>query len=407
MTKVIKDILQRPTYPFWERDVTQSGSNAPVVNTLLQAKRLNAADVTNHYESDTDWKQRVALKQDATNHYRTSGWKNIVVPFSWQKSRLVSSGTNSEHYVSWLGDLGSFADETDGTISDIAVKRAKRKLSDVVPQKQLLAPVAELRELRGMIAQFAQFSYKWVTVLADIKRTKGKSAYKFASNAWLSYSFGAKPFLSDIDEITKSVIAFMERRDLVDLVTGSAKKTWKTRAVSELGNKPIGYAARADIDMVHTLSYRYTYAYAINWRSANDYTALDHLGLTVPALIPTLWELTAWSWLLDYFGTVGQWLDDTLISDPTRCIYCVVNRRYTVKFNVHLYHYNTAPWNTNVVGLGGEPGVGGADYYYFRRDALPTLPNRILRFKTLKEIPGADGGVNKLLNLVSLLLARR
>lgn len=406
MTKNILDIVQKPTYRHFEWTNYKQGSNPWQYSVVTDSpKRLNTIDISNHFEADTDWRLRIAKKQDATNQFSTSGWKNVVIPHAWQTVRINSSNTISTVHNSWFGQGLGLSDPVDTTLQDIAVKRAKRKLSEMVPQKQAIAPVVELRELRDLIRQFAEFSHKWVLALADIKRTKGKSAYKFASTAWISYGFGAAPMMNDIDEATKALIAYLERKDLVDRVVGSARKSWRESFVSDGTSGPAGYQIRAETEITHTLSYRYIYAFAVNWRSANDYTAADQFGLNFPSVLPALWELTAWSWLLDYFGTVGAWFDDTFTSDPTRCVYCVRNTRYIADVKVRLYHRRNN-FSTDYVGMGGEPGYGGAQYFRFKRDLQPTLPNRIIRFKTVDEI-GGPNATDKLLNLVSLLLMRR
>lgn len=416
MVQKVVNVVQNPSYQYFLHSRAWATANPSQVfqdSWDITPRALNLATNTNQYVSETDYKKRIALKQNATNNYVVSGWKNVKMPYGWQSSRHNTNGTSYSASLGWFGVLGSLSDVTDSTLDDIAVKRVKRKLGEQVKQASLLAPTAELRELRGLVRGLSEASYKVVLALADIKRTKGKSAYKFASDMWLSYSFGVKPMMADVKNIAESVFQFLEREDIFDRVTGSASKTWVSRLQTDMGNVPQGYVARSDVALTHKLSYRYIYGYAVNWRSANDYGAAEHLGLEPPALIPAFWELTAWSWLFDYFSTIGDWLDDEWTSDPTRCIYAVQCKRYTVKANVNLSFFKSP--GANVTGLGGEGGVGSAEFYHFKRTAIPTLPNRILRLKTLSEIAGyrgpdqlvGDSATNKLLNLVSVLLQRR
>jgi hypothetical protein len=132
-------------------------------------------------------------------------------------------------------------------------------------------------------------------------------------------------------------------------------------------------------------------------KSANDYGAVDHFGLNLPDLVPAAWELVPWSWVVDYFTTVGAYLDDVFSSDPSACRYVCQNRLYRVEVNTDVWWAR----DNGVKYPDQSEGRSYVELFEFDRTMLSNLPSRSLRFKTLDEI--GLNGVNKLLNLVAVL----
>jgi hypothetical protein len=112
----------------------------------------------------------------------------------------------------------------------------------------------------------------------------------------------------------------------------------------------------------------------------------------------------AYSWVWDYFTTVGAFLDDVFTSDPSKCIYCVKSELYTAEVvgtvratANRAYPATTKYWEDYV-----DDAVFTGKYFNFQRTPLAKLPNRALRFKTVDEI--GFNAVNKVLNLASVLI---
>lgn len=125
--------------------------------------------------------------------------------------------------------------------------------------------------------------------------------------------------------------------------------------------------------------------------------------MDLPSLIPAFWELVPYSWVVDYFTTVGSFLDDTFVADQGKCIYVVECKKYTVKAMSTFVHVPNNS-NCNIVSGYCEPAM--AEWYSFRRTPLSKFPDRKLRFKTMAEIGGL-GAFNKVLNLAAVLAGRK
>lgn len=355
---------------------------------------------------DKDWKIKLARRKDASNPY--DNIKILAYP-----SRLfcdsVTVSSNPPYRITSRNVINSVSDAygkvftgDDETLRDQALTRLKRKLSSHVGDKNLLTPAIELRETRDLIRGLAGLTTSLVDTLLTIRKTKGKSAIKYAQDAWLTYGFGVAPTLSDIQAGLESIGNWMIRDDHSTRLSGTASKVWYTR----LSNGPFTGAYGSKYcysgSLKHELSYRYVSGYDFKVRSSNDYTLAEHLGFGLGSVLPTLWELTPYSWVVDYFANVGAYLDDTFTSYPGKLQYLVLIRRYSMSTDLN-YSFsadpNTAFVKNYVIGQSCKPDA--FEYFRITRTPLTAIPHRIIRLKTTDEI--GQHAVNKLLNLTSLL----
>jgi hypothetical protein len=294
----------------------------------------------------------------------------------------------------------------DTALRDLALARLKNRLNGDLNQVKLLVPLAELREMRGMIHASANMATDLVKSLLEIKRTKGKSAVKYAADAWLNFSFGVRPFVSDVQNACESISSYLLRQRFTRVVHGSATKTWLAKEKAS-ATPLFGFNTYNLFEGVHSLSYRYVAGIDFSFLTSNNYGISDQFGFEFASLPASAWELVPYSWLVDYFTTVGAYLDDTFVVPPGSTIYCVLNKRYTLKgeSRVSISSITPDPGQNALISYFG-PSYGNAtrpmlDYSTFSRTKLSSLPRRQLRFKTADEI--GKNAVNRLLNLTSLL----
>lgn len=353
-----------------------------------------------------NWRSLVAHRQDASNAYFRRALDFTNVPIQ-QWARFWHPGRGS-----WVeGSCGLYCSSSDGNVllgvneaddlalKDLALKRLKSKLSSRSNQMQVLVPVVELREFRGLITALTFSLHDLVYALLTIKRSKGKSAAKFAAHAWLTWSFALSPTLSDIKQLASTISDVLERSG-GDVFTdyGSAKKVWHSVSTDSMSSVYF-CNSKVTVDLNHTLSYRYVAGYKTPLRSANDYNAVQDFGLELGALPSVGWELTPFSWLLDYFSTFGEYLDDTFTSDGVNTVYVNCTKRYTCRGQ---YFSEVIPngypsFSSTSSGRGSRFVWDVTD-----RTVLSALPRRALRLKTVDEI--GKNAMNKLLNLGSVLV---
>lgn len=393
---------------YWNNSPPNSESN-PNINTGSIGWADNGRGVLQTIRnSNPDWRQRLAKRQDVSSAYKREGW---VTPLkhSWARVRANNqwvpypSNTTVYETTQRVGmprlDMVRIPEADDRANASI-----KRKLANRVGDMALMAPIAELTELRSSISGLAKMTTDLVKSLIDIKRTKGKSAAKYAGDAWLTFGFGVAPTVGTVKDLCAAIQRFKDRQDRTERLIGGADRSWKTSSTFKGTGSISSIALMGDWDITNTYSVRYIGGFDLLIKSAEDYGALNHFHLDEwESLIPMFWELMAYSWVYDYFTTVGAWLEDVFTSDPSKCIYLVKSERYTAEISGtvraranRVYSYQNY-W---------EDYYDDAEYYgkyfNFQRTPLTKLPNRALRFKTVDEI--GKHGVNKVLNLASVLI---
>lgn len=371
--------------------------------------------------SNPNWKIKVSKAQDASTPYsirrfsstpatgslRTRQWDAGGGAWVWGVHHLIA--VNKHRFT----DLAY----EDAALLDLATKRLQRKMNNRTQSYNSIIPLAELRELRQTIDGAANASMKVLVALADVKKTLKSSirtisspkrlrkslrqAYKDASDIWLTYSFGISPMMGTILDVNKSISSYLTRYDSIDRISGSATKEWKVSYRDAYGVSSCQSAIyHPSVEETHKLQYKLIAGHKFSLASSNDYGALDHFGIKPASLIPAIWELTAFSWVVDYFTTAGEFLDDTFTGTTGNSIYIVKNRKYTVTGVGHINFTKTssgayAEWIISNLHSGFYEGF---DFY---RQVLSSYPPRVLRFRTMDEM--GLNGVSKLLNLASVL----
>lgn len=385
------------------RQVLYTRSDTPGVQTF-STRKVNPLVVSSYRDlvDRPDWKVLVSKRLNASNPY--TRYEVKIIPSHFLTKEV---GRMSNVLFNCDGSLVCSIDPTyllnkadDNALMDLALARLKQKLSNRSNQVNLIIPAVELGELRGTIKAIAYSAVDLVHALIQIKKTKGKSAAQFASHAWLQWSFALSPTIAEAQEITESIDTFIQRSGGDSFTDyGAARKEWKSRSTAA---RAFGYNSTVELsgDLFHRLSYRYTAGYRTPLRGANDYSAREQFGLELGALVPALWELTAFSWLADYFGTIGAYLEDTFVSDQLNTDYVVRTKRYTCRGQY-------SPKSTYVgFNNGGTAYVSGRSPSFEVTETIRTplaqLPRRQLRFKTVDEI--GKNAINKVLNLGSILV---
>jgi len=361
-----------------------------------------------------NWKEKVARGLDASSNYdrRIVEYKQNPL---WSASgsgtakvlgQQVFRTSSARESVQW--DPTKFCDDTqnDATTQDIALGRLKKRMDGRSNQVNLMIPLVEIRELRDTVKAIAYAGVDVLKALIDIKRTKGSSAYKYASHAWLTFSFGIAPTISDANAIIKSIDSFMtDRNEAMYREHGSATKVWVDQVVAS-SNEPFLSDCNSRMLCVraHRLSYRYTCGFVPGLKSGNDYTMEDHFGLNFGSMVPAAWELTPFSWVFDYFGTIGPLLEDVFQSNKDSVRFLTLNRKYVCEMD---FVYDLKP-QTDFMQIFNlhKSRPQRSKVTRFSRTKLATIPTRALRFRTPDEITGVDGmkAVKRCLNLASVLV---
>lgn len=345
-----------------------------------------------------DWKVQVAKGVNASTNYRRVG-QEISVGSARCETLRKSDGRYRGKDILRIAPAWTFAVATDSALQNLALSRLKRKLSKQTGSMNAMAPLGELKDLGVTIRGIKELTTGVLSTLINIKRTRGASAYKYAAKAWLTFNFGVSPLLSDFAKACASIEKYLTNADHTVRLTGSAQKDWFTNSSESNITGCLGATAKSKSVFYQTLSYKYVAGFDLKIDSSNDYGVGQHFGLGLPQLLPTIWELTAFSWVVDYFTNVGDFLEDAFTAPPGVTKYVVLNRRHTVEVFSTVDHTLTAEYKF----VSNSPGMSYGRYYDFQRTSLSSLPHVGLDFKTQQQI--GSFGLSKVLNLASVLVS--
>lgn len=352
-----------------------------------------------------NWKALVARHIDASGNYRRIEQKyqgSFASVHGWgypvANSKLVTSECYA--YGTWFQDPSQWLDfSSDSSLQGLALQRLKQKITSAANITNALIPLVELHELRGTLAQLMNFTSDTLVSVMSARGTKGKSVARQIANTWLLWSFGIKPMLNDIKSISASINEMINGVERNIVLRGSAKKFWVSKPSGVGGFAPFGSNYKSGGQCAHELSYHYTAGLNLNVRSANNYGVSSQLGVNLQGLPSVLWELTAFSWCIDYFANVGSYLDDVFNVDANQTIYCNLETKYkmqaTWSFDPQPAQPSVQFYNVKVV----RP--GNYEYNEFVRTPYGSkLPSTNLRIRSIDEV--GKNASNKLANLMSV-----
>ena len=346
--------------------------------------------------NNPNWRQTVAKGGDATSTY-----ERTVLFYKAPTYRVVSEdlGNRSVGYGQYDGGF-TYLLNSWTPLDDRAAASLKRKLAGNIGNAKLLPPLVESREIHRLVRQINGLTMDTLKALLAIKKTRGKSAFKQFGNIWLGFGFGVNPMLKDIESAANSILDYTMRENRRVVVSGTASSDYFSSGKA-LTPQQIAWGCSMGIvsSYAHTQSVRIKAGIDLKMRTAASYSVLDHLGLKVSELPSALWELTPYSWAVDYFTTVGPWLDDVFYTLPGVTVFVSRNRKYQCDITHLPYPVPNAGFTADMTYT-----VGKGRYVDFTRDKLAALPTRSLEIKSFDEI--ANHGLTKILNLASILAQR-
>lgn len=358
--------------------------------------------------SNYRWRDQVKQKVDATTNYVRRGIYHQAANlrcdamFDWPayKIRGFNRATFSQGHPT-IDFTTSAAD-----VDDLALTRIKRKLAISQGAFNSLIPLAELRDLRRTINSATTVSSKYLTEVLNRSKASSKtsSLVDYAADKWLTYSFGVAPLVSDIEDLANAIQKRLSNETHLLRLVGSAGRSWFTS-----GKNIHAGCYSADLFSSHytkhTYKVRYTGGINLAISSANSYSIASQFGFVKENFVPTLYELVPYSWLVDYFSTTGEFLEDVFSAPSGNTTYLVKNTLYRYESDAHYYHSRwTSDWPYHKV-LSQIEGNSVIRAFHFSRTKLSSLPHRSWRLRTVDEV--GRNALSKLLNLAAVLKLRR
>lgn len=167
-----------------------------------------------------------------------------------------------------------------------------------------------LRMLKNPVQSVYKSTSTFVGRVGRLKRVYEVDPVRYGdllSGLWLNWSFGVKPLLSDVNEVSKALENLSSNLGSVDTtrITGSGKV--RTFLGSDLATVAPSGSFRQYIR--RTLDESVNYTGAIRCRPPGFSAIAESFGFTFEDIAPAVWEAVPWSFLVDYFVNVGEKLD--------------------------------------------------------------------------------------------------
>jgi hypothetical protein len=351
--------------------------------------------------SNPNYRNQIARLQDASTYYFKEWYSDIKRP-SIYTALLLDGGTRvDDTFIRPApNDLPAFEDGILQTIDDQCLASFKRKLQGKFEEVKSLVPLAEVHEVRGLIKSIIPATKDFLKSAIAIKKS-GKQVIRRTSDAWLIYQFGIRPTLSDIASITKAINARLANDTYVVKLsstrTGSSKKLYDALESS----LSVSFKhCHSRIERTIPVEVSYKGAFKVSLQAGADYSIADQFGIGLEEVPGLAWELTPWSWVVDYFTTTGAYFDDTFQIPSGSLIYLTRSVRIGNEDKVNLSFKLTYPDSMSWIS---NPGTTVCQFnrYKYYRTPLSSLPHAALRFRTVDEI--GLGGIHKILNLAAVL----
>jgi hypothetical protein len=216
---------------------------------------------------------------------------------------------------------------------------------------------------------------------------------KDIANQWLSLQYGWKPLLSDVYGLVQGLHKRVQTNPWT--VMKVSAKARSTKASPELGGGIAGNKSRGTL-VTDALT-----GYMIRVKPDERIAELAALGVTNPAVVA--WEITPWSFVVDWFIPIGTYLEQFTAADGwvflDGCVSTLVRVRESVEGNWQ-NNYTTAGWNyTDMRNISGDFRTA-----VFTRSVLSSIPiPELPRFKN----PISVGHIENSIALLSQLFGRK
>lgn len=170
-----------------------------------------------------------------------------------------------------------------------------------------MAMLGEMHQTLNMLGDpvrsLTQFLWKRAWADGDYQQARGRAQKSIAlanlvSSSWLQYQYAWRPILMDIEEILKEL----------QTQTFTPRKTARGRETRTVDStkKYVGAKAGINIDFTEVVNTKYDVRATIYYET--KVTPSKRFGLTWTDLPDAAWELTPWSFVVDWFINVGDYI---------------------------------------------------------------------------------------------------
>jgi len=294
------------------------GSGTPSSTTEVKDTGYMASGSYKHiYDVATPgWEYRDVKKRGGVYNHPMQLYREDrgCVPSSWSFGPHPSWGTRvvqgtlavdlsiAPNGNDWNAHLGNI----DNAV-DLALVEAYAKMnSPDVLFRVCYAERAKTAALIGEAATKADKIFRKMEIDRDLARLRGKSVVQALSTAWLTARFGVRPTLADVDGAAKAAAHVKPSAGKLLIERGGTEREFKG-SYSGTINTVGGVLATRMGSWSEKAKISAGVFFSIKDISDPEWKA-HCFGIASDAIPASYWEELPYTWLVDYFVKVGDWL---------------------------------------------------------------------------------------------------
>jgi hypothetical protein len=383
--------------------VTNSVNSNGVVQTPSRQVLVSNWFDSKSGQSVPKFRSLIRAKSDATSPYSRNN-NNVVGLKPFYLSQVIdfplTDPLKKKYAESVMGlyrpSLPSLGTNTiNADIDAQALAKVYRKLSAQQSHANGMQFLGEFHEVvkmfkhpyqgaRKLVENYLSDATKYGKRFRPFRSKNGRKSFnKAVADSWLETAFGLKPLISDSKELAEAAARFSRdtRRDRVSGASeGPVSASELKTNVGGLGTNFCWVTMQELNQVVHSV--RYT-AF-LDWHRSGAFGSYERLvelfGFRLDKFIPTLYELTPWSFLVDYFTNLG-----TVIETGCQCqtvVSFVVKGTKVIATRQSLTTATLDPLTTGARILSTVSGPGRikqirTSYARSRWSSLPNIPLRL------------------------------
>lgn len=274
-----------------------------------------------------NWKYNIRTKTNANRDLivegydrpNLGGYSSLYVRQYHKTDGFLSFETEYRGYPALAEILvpENFAGVDEAQVNADVLKKFIAKANKELSSLQGIVALGELGETLRMIRHPLRSIYDSIPRYLDTVRNRGRTfrrspkkdrlpgVRRAVSDTWLEYAFGWAPFVNDIHGACEGLAKYLNYREPTKPIRAfSETRNNMSRSVHYITAGPYNH----DIERTITKSGHYAekmYGAVVSRTGLSSGHLQQTLGFRLEDVVPSIWELIPYSFLVDYFTNVG------------------------------------------------------------------------------------------------------
>lgn len=286
-----------------------------------------AKDTVSYGPNYPNYQQRIAAGQSATTTMEGTkrSWSHASARGSVELNQSSPYWNTSMRCVARRTSIGHNLNASmfpkanlvlNGAANDTAASQLLQSLISAQTSWRGSNFVAELREtvafLRRPLESVHRNTWQLIRKTTSMKRLFRRDPKEYGrllGNAWLSWSFGVKPAISDIAELCAAINEMRNNLSSRDTLPIEGVGTYAEDNPYWL-NRPGGVGFEfCENDEYRSKEHMIRYYGAVRATPPGFQAIMENFGFTPEDILPAVWEMIPWSFLLDYFVNINEQIE--------------------------------------------------------------------------------------------------